>query len=63
MKQTKLNTWLSKNGLDYKNLAEHLKVDKTTAFKYCNGTRKLSLEKALKIEELTRGEVKCKDLI
>ena len=63
MKQTKLKAWLTKNSLDYKDLAVTLGVDRTTAFKYCNGTRKLSLEKAIKIELFTRGELKCRDLI
>lgn len=63
MNLKKLNTWLKKNNMDYKDLARILNVDKTTAFKYCNGTRSITLKKAVKIEEITRGEISCRDLV
>ena len=59
----KLSTWLKKEGKDYKYLADKLGVDKTTACKYINGTRGIPLKRAVEIEKITKGLVKCKDLI
>lgn len=59
----KLKKWLEMNGKDYKDLAKALNVDKSTICRYLNGSRRIPLEKAVKIEKLTRGEIKCRDLV
>ena len=58
----KLTTWLKKHKKDYKDLARLLDVDRTTAFKYVNGTRNIPLKRAVQLEKVTKGEVKCRDL-
>ena len=58
----KLNTWLKENKKDYKFLAEKLEVHPSTACRYINGERRITLSVALKIEKITKGKVKCQDL-
>lgn len=53
----KLEEYRIEKSMTYRQLAEHLKIDHTTAYKYCKGQRTPSLNTAIKIREATKGEV------
>lgn len=59
----KLKKYLEKNEISHKEFREKLKLDKSTFSRYINGSRKIPLHIAVKIERLTNGDVKCRHLV
>ena len=58
----KLEKYLKKNNLSVREFARQSKISHTSIQRYKTGERTPRLEVALKIEKLTNGEVKVKDL-
>lgn len=56
-KRSKLGVWVDKRGWTRQQLAEKLGIVRGSAIRLCSGTRRPSLELALKIEALTEGAV------
>ena len=59
----KLIIWLEKSAYTHTEFARKLGIDKSTLSRYINGSRKMPLKIAVKIEKLTKGDVECKNLI
>lgn len=57
-----LKKWLKSNNIKHIDFAEKLNIDKSTLSRYISGERKIPLKTAIKIESITKGEVKCKNL-
>lgn len=58
----KLLEWIFKNDLNVAEVADKLSMDRSTIYKYIDGTRTPPLKVALKIESFTQGEVTCSEL-
>ena len=59
----KLKKYLEKYNKSHKLFREKIVLDASTFSRYINGSRKIPLHIAVKIEKLTKGEVKCKNLV
>jgi len=53
----KLATYLKRKSLTYREIARKLGLSHTTVHKYLSGDRTPSLKTALKIEQVTKGDV------
>ena len=58
-----LKDFLEEEGIKFYKFAEKVKISTSNLHYIINRTRSPTLELALRIEEATKGEVKCKDLI
>lgn len=58
----KLKKWLDQSKYSQNKFAEKLKISHSGLSRYINGSRKMPLSIAAKIEKLTDGEVTCQDL-
>ena len=59
--RSKFSIWVEENGLRITFIAKKLGISKAMVYYLMNGERTPSKEIALKIEELTKGEIKCVD--
>lgn len=59
----KIERWMEKKGVTYRSMAKELGVSHSLLFYCVQGKRKMSLKLAVKIEKITKGEVRCKDLV
>ena len=59
----KLRRWIEGSGMSQNQVAEKLKISKASLSRYVNGSRVVSVKVAVKIEKLTKGKIKCADLI
>jgi len=58
----KLKKWMKENDISVTAMAIKLNMEKSTVYKFMQGTRRPSLPTALKIEKATGGEVTPSDM-
>jgi len=60
---TKLKSWLRENGTTYQQFADKLDVTLSAVSHWANGRRIPPIGTALRIEDLTGGQVTARDLL
>jgi len=59
----RLKKWLERNNIPQLVFADMLGISTSTLSRYISGERRVPLLMAIKIEKLTKKEVRCQDLV